>query len=158
MWDRMSLRLKGRVAFGALWIVGQVALVVSADDRPDHIFGFRMFPEASTLEIELLRVTARGDVPAPHGEWSAQDGSGQLRHFSWHDRVRDPVLGTLDTPVFASYGLDAQFARLQHALDDVADHLQGDAETLQLQADVSASKNGREPTTVILSSRLRSAR
>jgi hypothetical protein len=67
-------------------------------------------------------------------------------------------LGTLDTPVFASYGLDAQFARLQHALDDVADHLQGDAETLQLQADVSASKNGREPTTVILSSRLRSAR
>ena len=47
-----------RVVFSALWIGGQAALVLSAGMRPDHIFGFRMFPEASTMEIHLWRDTA----------------------------------------------------------------------------------------------------
>jgi hypothetical protein len=148
--------------------VGQVALVATARGRPDHIFGFRMFPEASTLEIHLFRDTretpgaggtssAREEgVPAAGGEWSARDGSGQLRRFSWRDRVRDPILGSIDARVFASYGVDAQLARLGHALDDVADHIEDDAETHRLRAEVIVRKNGGPPVTVRLESHARS--
>ena len=151
---------RGRVAvaFAAAWILGQAALVLSAGARPDHIFGFRMFPEASTLEIHLWRDTAAGTVAAVHGEWSARDAAGQLRHFSWRDRVRDPVLTSIDAPVFASYGVDAQLARLGHALDDVADHIGDDTETLRLRADVVVRKNGAGPVTVRLASHPRSVR
>jgi hypothetical protein len=149
---------RGRVAFAAAWILGQAALVLSAAARPDHIFGFRMFPEASTLEIHLWRDTAAGPLAAARGEWSARDAAGQLHHFAWRDRVRDPVLASIDAPVFASYGVDAQLARLGHALDDVADHIGDDAETLRLRADVVVRKNGAGPVTVRLASHTRSVR
>jgi hypothetical protein len=153
----LDLGPSARIAFAVCWIAGQVALVATAGARPDHIFGFRMFPEASTLEIRLSRETAAGTVPAPGGAWTVRDPDGQVRRFSWHDRVRDPVLETLDTAVFASYGIDAQIARLQRALDDVAAHLHGDAETARLRADVVLRKNGAPPTTITLTSRPRQA-
>jgi hypothetical protein len=146
----VDLGPRARVVFAACWIAGQSSLVVSASHRSDHIFGFRMFPEASTLEIHLSRVTATATVPAPRGEWSAAAASGQLRHFSWRDRVQDPILELLDTRVFASYGVDAQLARLQRALDDVAGHLDGDDETIRLRADVVVRKNGADPALVTL--------
>jgi hypothetical protein len=146
------------VVFAALWIAGQIALVLSAAWRPDRTFGFRMFPEASMIEIRLLRVLESGTVRAAGGEWSARDSEGQLRHFSWHDRVRDPVIGSLDARVFASYGVEAQLARLQRALDDVAEHLPEDAETRRLRADVAVWRNGREPTSVVLESHARQVR
>jgi hypothetical protein len=144
-----------RVVFAVLWIAGQLALVLSAGARPDHIFGFRMFPEASTLEIHLWRETTGGRIRAARGEWSARDATGQLRHFSWRDRVRDPILSSVDARVFASYGVDAQLARLGHALDDVADHVPEDAETRRLVAEVVVRRNGGEPRTIVLSSRPR---
>jgi hypothetical protein len=154
----LELRPPARVAFAICWISGQAALVLTAGLRSDHIFGFRMFPEASTLEIHLSRVTANATLPALRGEWAARDFTGQLRHFSWRDRVRDPVLEPLDTTVFASYGTSAQLARLQRALDDVAEHVEQDDETLQFRADVSMSKNGREPQTATLFSHRRQGR
>ncbi len=147
----------GRAAFAALWIGLQVALILSAGGRADHIFGFRMFPEASTIEIRLWRETARGPVRAPGGEWSARDATGQLRHFSWRDRVRDPILASVDNRVFASYGVDAQLARLGLALDDVALHVPEDAETRRLFAEVLVRRNGRDPEVVTLRSRPRSS-
>jgi hypothetical protein len=147
----------GRTAFAALWIGLQVALILSAGGRADHIFGFRMFPEASTIEIRLWRETAMGPVRAPQGEWSARDVAGQLRHFSWRDRVRDPILASIDTRVFASYGVDAQLARLGLALDDVALHVPEDAETRRLRAEVLVRRNGRAPETITLQSRSRSS-
>jgi hypothetical protein len=144
-----------RVAFGACWIAGQLALLLSAARRPDHAFGFRMFPEASTLEIRLSREVHGTVVRAPGGEWSARDAKGQLRHFSWRDRVRDPILGSIDARVFASYGVDAQLSRLASALDDVADHIPEDAETHTLRAEVVFSRNGREPATLTLASHAR---
>jgi hypothetical protein len=145
-----------RVAFAACWITGLCALILTAGLRSDAIFGFRMFPEASTLRIQLSRELEGGAVvPAPRGEWAARDSAGQLRHFSWRDRVRDPVLAAIDADVFASYGVVAQLARLQHALDDVADHIPEDDETVRLQADVAVSLNGREPTPARLTSHLR---
>lgn len=151
----LDLGPRARVVFAACWIAGQAALVVSSSRRSDHIFGFRMFPEASTLEIHLSRVTSTTTLPAPQGEWSAREESGQLLHFSWHDRVRDPMVGTIDARVFASYGVDAQLARLQRALDDVAVHIDGDDETIRLRADVVVRRNGGDPTLVTLFSRSR---
>jgi hypothetical protein len=128
----------------------QVALVLSAGRRLDHSFGFRMFSEASTMEVRLARQVASGWVATPHGEWSARDGQGQLRHFSWRDRVHDLALASLDERVFASYGVDTQLAQLQRALDDVTDHVPEDGETLRFRADVTYWKNGREPRALTL--------
>jgi len=139
----LDLGPRARVAFAACWIAGQATLIFTAGARADHAFGFRMFPEASTLEIHLSREVGGQVVPAPRGEWSARDAQGQLRHFAWHDRVRDPILSSIDTRVFASYGADAQLARLQRALDDVADHVPEDGETVRLRADVMVRWNGR---------------
>jgi hypothetical protein len=151
----LDLRPPARVVFATAWIVAQAALVLTASRRSDHVFGFRMFPEASTLEIHLARVTEAGTIPAPRGEWAARDDAGQLRHFSWRDRVRDPVLEAIDVPRFASYGLDAQLARLARALDDAADHIDQDHETVQLRAEVTVSRNGREPRVIVLDSHVR---
>jgi hypothetical protein len=146
----------GRLAFAGCWIAGQIALVLTAPLRADRAFGFRMFPEASTMEIHLVREAGDRRLPVPRGEWIARDGSGQVRSFSWRDRVRDKTLAAVDTtPVFASYGLDAQIARLQRALDDVADHIPGDTETTRLGANVVVRRNGREPSNVTLFSHVR---
>jgi hypothetical protein len=144
-----------RVVFAGAWLAAQAALVLTAGARPDGVFGFRMFPEASAIEVHLSREVGARTLPAPGGEWSARDAAGQLRHFSWRDRVRDPVLAALDARVFASYGAGAQLARLQRALDDVADHVPEDGETRRLRADVTVWKNGGSPTTVTLASRPR---
>ena len=146
---------RARVAFAAAWLALQGALVATAGARPGAAFGFRMFPEASTMEVHLERVVDGAKRPAPGGEWSARDAAGQLRHFAWRDRVKDPVLGRLDERVFASYGLDAQLARLQRALDDVADHVPEDGETRRLRAVVTTTRNGGPPATVTLESHAR---
>lgn len=146
----INLGPHARVVFAAAWIAGQAALVLSGARREDHILSFRMFPESSTIEIHLSRVTAGGVVPVSRGEWTLMGAAGEPHHFSWHDRVRDPVLSTLDTRIFASYGVDVQLARLQRALDDVEAHLDGDRETIRLRADVTVAKNGREPVQVVL--------
>ena len=151
----IDLGPRARVAFALTWLVAQAGLVLSAARREDGTFGFRMFPEASTLEIHLWRDTTAGSVEAAGGEWSARDASGQLRHFSWRDRVRDPTLGPIGATVFASYGVDTQLARLQRALDDEADHVAEDDETLRLRAEVLVRRNGRAATTVSLVSHAR---
>jgi hypothetical protein len=148
---------RARVAFAACWIAGQACLVLSAPLRSDHAFGFQMFSEASTMEIHLAREVAGARRATARGLWSAHDQLGQPHAFAWHDRVRDATLGAIDTRVFASYGAAAQIARLQRALDDVADHIADDAETERLAADVVVWKNGRDPTTLTLRSRTRPA-
>jgi hypothetical protein len=152
----LHLGPRARVAFAACWIAGQAALILTAARRPDHAFGFRMFPEASTVDIHLSRELRDGrSVATPRCEWGARDAAGQLRHFSWRDRVRDPVLSSLDARVFASYGVSTQLARLQRALDDVADHIAEDDETVRLRADVTVRYDGHEPSTVVLESHAR---
>jgi hypothetical protein len=146
---------RARVAFAACWIAGQTTLVLTAPLRPDRAFGFGMFPEASTMEIHLIREVGGVRLTAPRGEWRARDRAGQLHGLAWRDRVRDPVLGAVDARVFASYGVDAQLSRLQRALDDVTTHIPDDAETTRLVADVTVRKNGRDPSTVTLFSSVR---
>jgi hypothetical protein len=57
--------------------------------------------------------------------------------------------------VSASYGVAAQLFRLQKALDDVAGHLDDDAETRGVVADVRVWRNGRDSYQTRLESRPR---
>ena len=145
----MRWEARGRVAFAVLWLGTQGGLVLTAGRRPDGAFGFRMFSESSTIDVHLARVVkGRGEVPVDDGTWVASDTSGQRRTFRWRDRVPQPALSTFDTPIHASYGSEAQLARLRMALDDVALHTAADADTLELVLEIAVRRNGREPVKV----------
>ena len=147
---------RARTAFAAAYLATQTALVATAGGRADHAFGFRMFGESSTLNVGLFREI---DAPSGHGtvrvhvengSWIAKDADGAPQRVSWRDRVRDPGLSTFDTTIHASYGADAQVARLQLALADVAAHIPQDTETRGLVLEVSERKNGRAPIALTL--------
>jgi hypothetical protein len=141
------------LAFAVAWIAGQVALILTAGQRADAIFGFRMFAESSTVSAHLTREveapTGHGtvDVPVARGEWTARDAHGTPHTFRWRDRVIEPALATFDTTMHASYSAAAQVARWKGALDDVAAHLGEDAETRRLRLDLTVHRNGHETTT-----------
>jgi hypothetical protein len=146
--SKLDLGIWGRTVLAGTYIVVQAALVATAYERPDHVFGFQMFNESSTISIELSRRIRRPDgtvlVARTAGEWQARDAHGVVHAFSWSDRVKDPIVGTLGRPVHAAYGVDAQLFHLQKALDDVASHIEEDAETVALIADVSVNRNGHD--------------
>ena len=140
-----------------MWVSAQVALVITADRRPDGAFGFRMFSESSTIKIVLYREVAGEDgqrkrVHVEGGAWSARDAGGLKRRFAWTDRVRRRELAWFDTEMSTKYGTNAQLVRLQAALDDVATHMADDAETRRFLLDVTVRHNGREPYVVHLAS------
>lgn len=139
----------------------QVALVLTADRRPDGAFGYRMFTESSTMKLALYReVTAddgtRTRVHVEDGVWGARDAGGLRRRFQWTDRVRRRELTVFDAETSAKYGVAASVARLQAALDDVTTHTPDDAETKRFLLDVTVRRNGREPYVVHLAGAERS--
>lgn len=151
------------MAFAVVWVVTQVALVITADRRPDAAFGFRMFSESSTLKIALHRevMAANGQLARVHvddGVWSAHDGSGASHRHAWNERVRRQELATFDVEMSAKYSVDAQLARLQSALDDLATHVPDDVDTRRFLLDVTVRKNAREPYVVHLASAERAPR
>ncbi len=151
--------IRARTWLAAAYLTAQGALVLTAGGRPDGVFAFQMFNESSRIAISLGRRVPLPDggttVVPTDGTWDATDESGGVRQFRWTDRIRDPILSTLDRPVHASYGVAAQLFRLQKALDDAASHLDGDRETRALVADVRIWKNGRERRETRLESRAR---
>ena len=154
----LDLGPRARVVFAVAYLAAQASLVFTGPSRPDRAFAFQMFNESSTLRIALAREvdapSGHGTVavPIPNGAWSAKDTDGTLHHFAWRDRVHAPELCAFDRPVQASYGILAQLARLQAALDDVACHVPEDAETRRLVAEVTVRRNGREASVVRLTS------
>lgn len=155
---RVEFGLRARVAIAALYLSLQTVLILTSQRRPEHAFGFQMFGESSTVRFSLLREV---EAPSGHGtltvhaydgEWEARSADGTLHHFSWRDRVKVPALAVFDTTLEAGYGAAAQIARMQAALDDVAEHTPNDAETERLLADVIVKRNGREPAVVHLAS------
>jgi hypothetical protein len=154
----LDLGPRARRVFAAAYGVVLGAAVAYGQLAPDHVFGFQMFNESSNLEIGLFREVVRDGVaellPLPDGGWDAPDDAGSTHHFSWNDRVRSGPIQTLGVAVHASYGLDAQLFRLEHALRDVVSNIALDRETRALVAVVATVKNGRPAGTV----RLRAAR
>jgi hypothetical protein len=152
----MDLGFRTRVAVAVAWIALQLGLVLTGGRRADAAFGFRMFPESSTIVISLTRELSNGQtVPVQDGRWVARGPDGKPHDLAWTDRIKDPVLCNLDVQVHASYGANAQLTRLQSALDDVLAHADQDVETVALNATVVVRKNGHEPTTMTFSSRRR---
>jgi hypothetical protein len=146
-----------RIVFAFAWVATQIALVITADRRPDGAFGFRMFADSSTVKITLYREVVGDDgqrtrIHLEDGVWSARDTGGLKRRFAWTDRVRRRELATFDTEMSSKYGTAAQLTRLQAALDDVATHTPDDADTRRFLLDVVVRKNGREPYVVHLAS------
>jgi hypothetical protein len=156
-----DLGLSWRVALAVAWLGGQGALIATGAHRPDGSFAFRMFPESSTVSITLSRDVGSEmghgtvNVPVRDGEWLARDTRGVLHRFRWDDRVKDSNLYPWGRPIHASYGAGAQLDRLAHALEDVATHIDDDADTVRLVADITVRKNGGHPEHVRLESSYR---
>ncbi len=145
-------------AFAVAWVGAQGALIATAGERADAMFGFRMFAESSTIRAHLTREveapSGHGtvDVPVSRGEWTAKDARGTPHALRWRDRVIEPALATFDTTMPAAYSAAAQVARWKGALDDVAGHLGDDGETRRLRLDLTVLRNGHETTTYHFSS------
>jgi hypothetical protein len=150
----LDLGPRAAASFAGVYALLQLAAVSWGLRAPDHVLGFQMFNESSRITLHLFRELERkrGRVllPVPSGVWQALDQNGKRRSFAWQDRVRYPALASLESPVHASYGLDAQLFRLQAALDDVARHTPADTETKALVALIEAQRNGRPPVLVRL--------
>ncbi len=149
-----------RVVFALAFVGAQIALVFTADRRPEGAFGFRMFSESSELEAHLVReLDGPGglrEVAVSDGEWTAKDAVGVVHRVRWGERVRRPELSRFDATMHASYGARAQIARWQAAVDDVASHTPDDAETRRLIVELTVRRNGRAPEKVRLASAPRS--
>jgi hypothetical protein len=148
---RVRARVPARLALCVGWIAVQAALVLTASERADAAFGFRMFAESSTLTASLSREVEAPSghgtvtVPVKDGAWVARGPDGRPHDVRWHDRVVQSNLARFDVRMQAGYSAAAQVERWHAALDDVAAHLADDAETLALHLDLTVSRNGREP-------------
>jgi hypothetical protein len=151
-----------RIAIAAVWLGVQAALVLTAGQRADGAFGFRMFSESSTITLALYREVdgpagVRTRVHVDGGVWNAHSADGVVHRLTWYDRVPTPYWA-FDQETHASYGARAQLERLQAALEDVAAHVPNDAETRRFVLAVTVRRNGREPVVEELVSSERPAR
>jgi hypothetical protein len=141
------MRVVGRRWVVAAVVALQLAFVVAAYSSDHKVFGFQMFPEASTWSAEVVRVTADGRRIPVERPWAG---------YRWEELVRGS--GSLQYPSarhHADAGLDNQLAFLDVALDYVAEHTPNDTDTAYLEADVTYWKNAHPPQHVVLTSERR---
>jgi len=124
-------------------VVAQAVFVARAYWAPHKEFGFQMFPESSTWQAEVVRVTAAGDRIPVTDPW---DG------YLWSVLVPNRGLAFPDVRKQADAGLDNQLAFLDAALDYVATHTPDDRQTRYLEATVTAWYDDDPPHTVVLRS------
>ena len=127
----------------AVVVVAQMTFVVRAYHSPHKEFGFQMFPESSTWQAEIVRVTDDGRRIPVSEPW---DG------YTWSQLVRVRGLSSPSRRRHADAGLSNQVAFLDAALDYVAAHTPRDTETRYLQAEVTTRHNNHEPKTLVLRS------
>ena len=125
-------------------VVAQVTFVVRAYHSAHKEFGFQMFPESSTWQADIVRVTDDGRRIPISDPW---DG------YRWSQLVRTRGLGSPGVRHHADAGLENQLAFLDAALDYVADHTPRDRDTRYLEAVVTTWHNTDDPKTVVLRSR-----
>jgi hypothetical protein len=124
-------------------IVLQLAFVVRAYWAPHKEFGFQMFPEASSWQAQIVRVTADGDRVPVDQPWFG---------YEWNDLFPDRGLSSPWLRHHAAGGLDNQLAFLKEGLVWVADNTPRDPETRYYEATVTTWLNMREPTTTVFRS------
>lgn len=130
-------RVLGRRAAVVLVVGLQAAFLVRAAGGSAHReFAFRMFPEASTWQARIVRVTADGRRVPVERPWSG---------YSWPGLVNGVGLEDPGVRHHAVAGVDNQLAYLRSALEWVAAHTPRDRETRYLEARVTYWRNGRPP-------------
>ena len=141
------MRVVGRRWVVAAVVALQLAFVVAAYSSDHNVFGFQMFPESSTWQADVVRVTADGRRVPVDRPWSG---------YRWEELVRGS--GSLQYPSarhHADAGLDNQLAFLRSALDWVAANTPRDRETRYLEATVTSWHNDDPPRTTVFRSRVR---
>lgn len=121
----------------------QLFFVVRAYGSDHKEFGFQMFPEASTWQAEIVRVTHDGRRVPIDDPWFG---------YRWSDIVRDRGLRYPHVRHHADAGLDNQLAFLDEALAWVARNTPRDTETSYLEAEVTSWHNMGPPTVTTVRS------
>jgi hypothetical protein len=127
------------IAFVALQ-VGFIARGYSSDHKE---FAFQMFPESSTWQADIVRVTADGRRVPVERPWSG---------YRWEELVPNVGLRYPWVRHHANAGLDNQLAFLDSALDWVASNTPNDEETRYLEATVTAWHNDDPPRVEVFRS------
>jgi hypothetical protein len=147
----LDLGPRARTVACAIFFGGEALLIATAGLRSDRSYGFRMFPESSSIVVHLSRRLADGSVvPIERGRWDAKNCSGEHHAFVWARMVRAPAPNRLDAPVSAPYGVESEIHRTRDALQWVLDHTSDDCETRAFVAKIEARRNGRAPVEVDL--------
>jgi hypothetical protein len=131
-------------------VVAVVALQVGFIARgyfSDHKeFAFQMFPESSTWQADIVRVTADGRRVPIEQPWSG---------YRWEELVPNVGLRHPGVRHHAVAGLDNQLAFLDSALDWVASNTPDDDETRYLEATVTSWHNDDPPEEEVFRSGVR---
>jgi len=136
-------RVIGRRLAVALVVIVQLALVARGYWSAHKEFAFQMFPESSTWQAEIVRVTTDGTRVPVSLPWAG---------YRWDDLVTGRGLGHPELRHHADAGLDNQLAFLDAALDYVADNTPRDDETRYLEAMVTTWHNTDGPEVTVLRS------
>lgn len=123
-------------------VAAQVVMVVRAYGADHAVFGFQMFPESSTWQADIYRITADGEAIDVRRPWPGG--------YRWGDLVPDRGLGNPFVVHHADTGLRSTLAFLEEALAWVGGHTPLDTETRYLEARVTYWDNGRGPNTTVL--------
>jgi hypothetical protein len=142
----LKLGPRGRVVFCALFFGSEAVLIATATMRSDQSYGFRMFPESSSITVHVDRKLDGDEVePIVDGRWEAEDCDGKAHTWIWNKMVRSPATWRFDKGVGAPYGVENQVQRTRDALVWVADHTPSDCETRGFSATIEARRNGHAP-------------
>lgn len=121
----------------------QLALAVRGYSTAHKPFAFQMFPESSTWQADVVRVTDDGRRVPVEQPWAG---------YRWETLVPDAGLAYPAVRHHADAGVANQLAFLQSALDWVARNTPRDRDTRYLEARVTAWHNADPPRTEVLRS------
>lgn len=139
-------RVIARRVIVAVVLVAQVFFVARGYWSDHKEFAYQMFPESSTWQADIVRVTRDGQRIPVSEPW---DG------YEWSQLVTGRGLTYPGRRHHADAGLDNQLAFLTEALDYVAANTPRDTATSYLEATVTAWHNTDDPEVVVLRSAVR---
>lgn len=124
----------------------QLGFVVRGYLSDHKQFAFQMFPESSTWQADVVRVTDDGRRVPIEQPWAG---------YRWDALVGDVGLQAPAVQHHADAGLDNQLAFLRSALDWVADNTPRDHSTRYLEARVTSWHNADPPRVTVYRSHAR---
>jgi hypothetical protein len=124
-------------------VAAQLTFVVRGYSTPHREFAFQMFPESSTWQAQIVRVTTDGRRVPIDEPWFG---------YRWSTLAPDRGLAVPGRRHHADAGLRGQIAFLEAALDYVARNTPRDDETRHLEAVVTTWHNTDGPEVRVIRS------